>query len=132
MDNDYSEVQFDLYLDLVDRIAGAWAQTFPEIGLHSPEYWYLFMGLYKNRKREITKREAEDFLTAARFKSIATKAKVIARASSMGYVREQKSKLDTRVNIVRMTPKLQRKIEEYLSMTLRLLSEELNHMQGQG
>lgn len=131
MGNDYSEAQLDLYLELVDRIAGVWGQAFPENGLHLPEYWYLFIGLYKNRKREITKGEAGDFLTAAGIKSPAAQAKVIARASSMGYVREQKSKVDNRVNIVRMTPKLQRKIQEYLSGALRVLSEELNHRQGQ-
>ena len=94
MGNDYSEAQLDLYLELLDRISGVWAQNFPEIGLYSPEYWHLFIGLYKNRGREITKGEAEDFLSAAGIKSSVTKAKVIARAISMGYIRQQKSKVD--------------------------------------
>jgi DNA-binding MarR family transcriptional regulator len=132
MSNSYTEAQLDFYLELIDRIAGVWAHTFPEIGLHSPEYLYLFIGLYKNRKREISKGEAEDFLTAAGIKSSITKAKVIARAITMGYVREQKSKVDHRVTLVRMKPKLQRNIQEYLSWVIRVISEELNHMQGQG
>jgi DNA-binding MarR family transcriptional regulator len=129
---DYSEAQLDYYLELLDRIGGIWAKEYPEFGLHLPEYWYLFIGLYKNRKREVTKGEAGDFLTAAGIKSPAAQAKVIARATSMGYVREQKSKVDNRVNVVRMTPKLQGKIQEYLSGALRVMREELIHRQGQG
>jgi DNA-binding MarR family transcriptional regulator len=132
MGNGYSEAQLDYYLELLDRIAGIWAKEFPETGLHLPEYWHLFIGLYKNRRREVTKGEAGDFLTAAGIKSPAAQAKVIARASTMGFIREQKSKVDNRVNVVRMTPKLQRKIQEYLLEALRVLTEELNHMHGQG
>jgi DNA-binding MarR family transcriptional regulator len=129
---DYSEAQFDLLLDLMERIGREWVQIFPEIGLHQIEYLYLFIGLYKNRIREVTKGEAENFLNAARYKTSATNAKLIARASTLGYVRVGKSKEDNRVAIVRMTPKLQRKIEECLSGALRMLAEELNHMQVQG
>jgi DNA-binding MarR family transcriptional regulator len=125
MGNDYSEAQLDLYLELLDRISGVWAQNFPEIGLYSPEYWHLFIGLYKNRGREITKGEAEDFLSAAGIKSSVTKAKVIARAISMGYIRQQKSKVDNRVNVIRLKPKLRKNLQEYLSKAVRLLTEEL-------
>jgi DNA-binding MarR family transcriptional regulator len=121
----YSEQQLDHYLAIMDRIAELWWQQFPERAVYSPGYWHLFMGLYKNRKHAITKGEAADFLTAAQIKSPATRAKVIAGAIKLGYVSEQKSQVDKRANLVTMTPKLERKMQEYLSASLQVMSEAL-------
>jgi hypothetical protein len=128
MGHDYSETQLDNFLGLTGRIAALWTRSFPEKRLQSPAYWHLFMGLYKNRGREITKGEAGDFLTAAGIKSPATKAKVIAGAISMGYGSEEKSSVDNRVSIVRMTPVLQNKLREYLAGALRMTTEEVKLM----
>ena len=51
MSNVYSEKQLDHYLEIMDRVAELWLQKFPERAAYSPGYWHLFMGLYKNRKR---------------------------------------------------------------------------------
>ena len=125
MSNDFSEKQLDRYLDMMDRVTGLWLQKFPERAVYSPGYWHLFMGLYKHRKQHITKGEAAEFLNAAQIKSPATRAKVIAGAIKLGYVSEQKSKVDKRANLVRMTPKLERNIRDYLSEALQTISEEL-------
>jgi DNA-binding MarR family transcriptional regulator len=125
MRHDYSEQQLDQYLEMMDRVAGLWLQKFPERAVYSPGYWHLFMGLYKNRHHDITKGEAAEFLTAAQIKSPATRAKVIAGAIKLGYVSEQKSTVDKRANLVRMTPKLQKNIQEYLSEALQVMSEAL-------
>jgi DNA-binding MarR family transcriptional regulator len=50
---------------------------------------------------------------------------VIAGAIKLGYVSEQKSKVDKRANLVKMTPKLERKMQEYLSESLQAMSEAL-------
>ena len=121
----YSEQQLDHYLAIMDRIAELWWQQFPERAVYSPGYWHLFMGLYKNRKHAITKGEAAEFLTAAQIKSPATRAKVIAGAIKLGYVSEQQSQVDKRANLVTMTPKLERKMQEYLSASLQAMSEAL-------
>jgi len=125
MSTDYSEKQLDQYLELLDRVAGLWVQKFPERAVYSPGYWHLFMGLYKNRQHDITKGAAAEFLTAAQIKSPATRAKVIAGAIKLGYVSEQKSPVDKRANVVRMTPKLQKNIQEYLSEALQVMSDAL-------
>jgi DNA-binding MarR family transcriptional regulator len=125
MHKDYSETQLDQYLELLDRVAGLWGQKFPERAVYSPGYWHLFMGLYKNRHHDITKGAAAEFLQAAQIKSPATRAKVIAGAIKLGYVSEQKSPVDKRANMVRMTPKLERKIQAYLSEALQVMSEGL-------
>jgi DNA-binding MarR family transcriptional regulator len=125
MSTDYSEKQLDQYLEMLDRVAGLWSQKFPERAVYSPGYWHLFMGLYKNRKQDITKGAAAEFLNAAQIKSPATRAKVIAGAIKLGYVSEQKSNVDKRANLVRMTPKLQKNIKAYLSEALQVMSEEL-------
>ena len=121
----YSEQQLDHYLAIMDRIAELWWQQFPERAVYSPGYWHLFMGLYKNRKHAITKGEAAEFLTAAQIKSPATRAKVIAGAIKLGYVSAQQSQVDKRANLVTMTPKLERKMQEYLSASLQVMSEAL-------
>ena len=121
----YSEQQLDHYLAIMDRIAELWWQQFPERAVYSPGYWHLFMGLYKNRKHAITKGEAAEFLTAAQIKSPATRAKVIAGAIKLGYVSEQQSQVDKRANLVTMTPKLEQKMQEYLSASLQAMSEAL-------
>ena len=121
----YSEQQLDHYLAIMDRVAELWVQQFPERTTYSPGYWHLFMGLYKNRKHAITKGEAAEFLTAAQIKSPATRAKVIAGAIKLGYVSEQKSKVDKRANLVKMTPKLEQKMQEYLLASLQAMSEAL-------
>ena len=121
----YSEQQLDHYLAIMDRIAELWWQQFPERAAYSPGYWHLFMGLYKNRKQAITKGEAAEFLNAAQIKSPATRAKVIAGAIKLGYVSEHKSPVDKRANLVQMTPKLERKIQEYLSEALQTMAEAL-------
>ena len=125
MSNAYSEKQLDHYLEIMDCVAELWWQQFPERAAYSPGYWHLFMGLYKNRKQAITKGEAAEFLNAAQIKSPATRAKVIAGAIKLGYVSEQKSKVDKRANLVTMTPKLERKMKEYLSESLQAMSEAL-------
>ena len=128
MSNVYSEKQLDHYLEIMDRVAELWLQKFPERAAYSPGYWHLFMGLYKNRKQAITKGEAAEFLNAAQIKSPATRAKVIAGAIKLGYVSEQKSKVDKRANLVRMTPKLEKNIRDYLSEALQTISEELKSL----
>ena len=125
MSNDFSEKQLDRYLEMMDRVAGLWLQKFPERAVYSPGYWHLFMGLYKHRKQQITKGEAAEFLNAAQIKSPATRAKVIAGSIKLGYVSEQKSKVDKRANLVKMTPKLEQKMQEYLSASLQAMSEAL-------
>ena len=125
MSNDFSDKQLDRYLDMMDRVAGLWLQKFPERAVYSPGYWHLFMGLYKNRKQNITKGEAAEFLNAAQIKSPATRAKVIAGAIKLGYVSEQKSKVDKRANLVRMTPKLESNIRAYLAEALQTIAEAL-------
>ena len=125
----YSEQQLDHYLAIMDRIAELWWQQFPERAVYSPGYWHLFMGLYKNRTQAITKGEAAEFLNAAQIKSPATRAKVIAGAIKLGYVSEQKSQVDKRANLVTMTPKLERKMQEYLSESLQAMSEALQSIQ---
>ena len=125
MSTGYSEQQLDHYLAIMDRVAELWVQQFPERATYSPGYWHLFMGLYKHRKHAITKGEAAEFLTAAQIKSPATRAKVIAGAIKLGYVSEQKSKVDKRANLVNMTPKLERKMQAYLSASLQAMSEAL-------
>ena len=125
MSHVYSEKQLDHYLAIMDRVAELWLQQFPERAAYSPGYWHLFMGLYKNRKQAITKGEAAEFLNAAQIKSPATRAKVIAGAINLGYVSEQKSNVDKRANLVTMTPKLERKMKEYLSESLQAMSEAL-------
>jgi DNA-binding MarR family transcriptional regulator len=125
MSHDFSEKQLDRYLDMMDRVAGLWLQKFPERAVYSPGYWHLFMGLYKNRQQNITKGEAAEFLNAAQIKSPATRAKVIAGAIKLGYVSEQKSKVDKRANLVRMTPKLESNIRDYLSEALQTIVEAL-------
>ena len=121
----YSEQQLDHYLESMDRVAALWWQKFPERAAYSPGYWHLFMGLYKNRAHAITKGEAAEFLNAAQIKSPATRAKVIAGAIKLGYVSEHKSPVDKRANLVQMTPKLERKIQEYLAEALQTMSEAL-------
>jgi len=121
----YSEQQLDHYLAILDRVAELWVQQFPERATYSPGYWHLFMGLYKNRKQAITKGEAAEFLNAAQIKSPATRAKVIAGAIKLGYVSEQKSNVDKPANLVKMTPKLEQKMQEYLSASLQAMSEAL-------
>ena len=125
MSHVYSEKQLDHYLEIMDRVAELWLQKFPERAAYSPGYWHLFMGLYKNRKQAITKGEAAEFLNAAQIKSPATRAKVIAGAIKLGYVSEQKSKVDKRANLVNMTPQLERKMQEYLAESLQAMSEAL-------
>ena len=125
MSNVYSEQQLDHYLAIMDRVAELWVQQFPERATYSPGYWHLFMGLYKNRQHAITKGEAAEFLTAAQIKSPATRAKVIAGAIKLGYVSEQQSQVDKRANLVTMTPKLEQKMQEYLSASLQVMSEAL-------
>jgi DNA-binding MarR family transcriptional regulator len=128
MSTDYNEQQLDQYLEMLDRVAGLWAQKFPERAVYSPGYWHLFMGLYKHRNHDITKGEAAEFLQAAQIKSPATRAKVIAGAIKLGYVSEQKSHRDKRANVVRMTPKLQKNIQAYLAEALQAMSEELQRI----
>jgi len=125
MSTGYSEQQLDHYLAIMDRVAELWVQQFPERATYSPGYWHLFMGLYKHRKHAITKGEAAEFLTAAQIKSPATRAKVIAGAIKLGYVSEQKSNVDKRANLVKMTPKLEHKMQAYLSASLQAMSEAL-------
>ena len=124
----YSEQQLDHYLESLDRVAALWWQKFPERAAYSPGYWHLFMGLYKNRTHAITKGEAAEFLKAAQIKSPATRAKVIAGAIKLGYVSEHKSPVDKRANLVQMTPKLERKIQEYLSEALQTMSEAVQRI----
>ena len=100
MSHVYSEKQLDHYLAIMDRVAELWLQKFPERAAYSPGYWHLFMGLYKNRKQAITKGEAAEFLNAAQIKSPATRAKVIAGAIKLGYVSEQKSKVDKSDDVI--------------------------------
>ena len=128
MSTGYSEQQLDHYLAIMDRVAELWVQQFPERATYSPGYWHLFMGLYKHRKHAITKGEAAEFLTAAQIKSPATRAKVIAGAIKLGYVSEQKSNVDKRANLVKMTPKLEQKMQEYLSASLQAMSEALQRI----
>ena len=125
MSTGYSEQQLDHYLAIMDRVAELWVQQFPERATYSLGYWHLFMGLYKHRKHAITKGEAAEFLTAAQIKSPATRAKVIAGAIKLGYVSEQKSNVDKRANLVKMTPKLEHKMQAYLSASLQAMSEAL-------
>ena len=66
-----------------------------------------------------------EFLTAAQIKSPATRAKVIAGAIKLGYVSEQKSNVDKRANLVQMTPRLEQKMQEYLSESLQAMSAAL-------
>src|SRR5262245_59241569 len=130
MSQAYSEKQLDHYLAIMDRVAELWWQKFPERAVYSPGYWHLFMGLYKNRKQNITKGEAAEFLNAAQIKSPATRAKVIAGAIKLGYVSEQKSKVDKRANLVRMTPKLEKNIRDYLSEALQTILEALKSIKS--
>src|SRR5216684_4336225 len=110
MSNVYSEKQLDHYLEIMDRVAELWLQKFPERAAYSPGYWHLFMGVYKNRKEEITKGEAAEFLNPAQINSPATRANLIAGGIKLGHLSAQKSKGHTRANLVTLPPKLQRNI----------------------
>jgi DNA-binding MarR family transcriptional regulator len=79
-----------------------------------------------------SKSEASEFLQAAQIKSPATRAKIIAGAIKLGYVTEQKSKVDKRANIIKMTPKLQKNIQEYLSESLQAMTAGIKAISENG
>jgi hypothetical protein len=123
MQNSDNQARLDHCLALLKRIDGLWMQTFPEIRHDALAYRQLFLGLYENRGRDVSKGEAGDYLAVAEVRSPQKKAKLISDAIKMGLIQEEIYRGDNRVILVRMTQELAPKIQVYLSQVLRLLEE---------
>jgi hypothetical protein len=123
MQNSDNQTRLDHCLALLKRIDALWMQTFPEIRHDCLAYRQLFLGLYANKERDVSKGEAGDYLAVAEVRSPQKKAKLISDAIKMGLIQEEIHQGDNRVILVRMTAELVPKMQVYLSEVLQMLEE---------
>jgi DNA-binding MarR family transcriptional regulator len=128
MNQKYNDGQRDISLEMMNAFGGIWAKVFTERDAYSTYFWHLFRGLYERRNEEISKKIAKEILRPAAESGV-TQEKIIERAKSMGYVSIVDSKTDRRSKAVKMTPKLEKKMRQYIDETIRVMEEGIKKIE---
>ncbi|NKB48707.1 MAG: hypothetical protein GKS02_05000 [Alphaproteobacteria bacterium] len=107
----YNDAQRREYLQMIDRIGGAWLGVFGEdTEFYSANYWDLLTRLWRS-VQPVRKTDALGFLTAV--KSGHTAGKYLERAIERGFIVETENPEDARSRLVGLSPDMRARLDGF-------------------
>ena len=111
MTDRYSDAQRREYLQMIDRVGGAWLRVFgDDTEFYSANYWDLLNRLWRS-ERPVRKTDALEFITAV--KSAHTAGKYLERAIERGFIVETENPADARSRLVALAPDMRQRLDGF-------------------
>lgn len=107
----YNATQHREYLNLLDRVGGAWLKLFGgNTAFYHAAYWDLFTRIWREEK-PVRKTDALRFMTGV--KSAHTAGKYVGTAIDQGYLVEQNNPEDARSKLVGLSEEMRVKLDRF-------------------
>jgi hypothetical protein len=107
----YNATQHREYLNLLDRVGGAWLKLFGgNTAFYNAAYWDLFTRIWREEK-PVRKTDALRFMTGV--KSAHTAGKYVGTAIEHGYMVEQNNPEDARSKLVGLSDDMRAKLDRF-------------------